>query len=343
MAWTQTSTSISDQIRAQTNNIADAHLRQQVQAWARAWDDLAPDLESAINELVLQAGDDRVRRRDVLRSKRLQRSLETIQDELARLVDDSGQYVIDRLGDVVEHTGAMQERLIASQLPPSEQATLNAWSRVSPDEIAAIVTRTTEQITKASYPLSDEAVASMRRELVRGIATGTNPRTVASRMVARTEGTFNGGLSRALTIARTEMLDAQRAAARLSEEANSDVLAGWVWLASLSARTCPACWGMNGTVHDTTESGPDGHQNCRCTRGPKTKTWKDLGFDIPEPPSLLPDADEAFAQLPVADQRAILGPKRHEAWKAGEFPRDQWATRRTNPGWRDSVVPAKVA
>jgi hypothetical protein len=42
------------------------------------------------------------------------------------------------------------------------------------------VQRTTEQITSDLWPLSSEADAVIRRELVRGIATGSNPRTTAS-------------------------------------------------------------------------------------------------------------------------------------------------------------------
>jgi len=213
---------------------------------------------------------------------------------------------------------------------------------VSADQITAIVERATEQITKLSYPLSDQATASMKRELVRGLVNGANPRQTAGLMVKRTEGIFNGGLSRALTIARTETLDAHRAAAQLSEKANTDILDCWIWSAAFSERTCPSCFGMNGQEFPLTVSGPADHPNGRCARVTKTKTWKELGFDIPEPQSIMPDANAYFSDLPKADQVKILGPGRHAAWKDGNFPMSDWATKRSNPGWRDSYVAAKI-
>lgn len=343
MAWTQESTTLMAQVRSYLENISDAHTLKMVPAWVGAWDDLVPDLEAALNELALQAVDGRIRRFDVIRSQRLQASLEAIQTSLAALVDDSGQHLIDRLGDIVDYSGTTQQRLIASQLPRSEQLIVSAWSKIDTDQLAAIVERTTDQITKLSYPLSDEATAAMRRHLIRGIAVGDNPRAVAARMVKDTEGVFNGGLSRATTIARTEMLDAHRTAAALADQANADIVGSWVWVSALTSRTCSGCWGMAGKEFPLDQPGPEGHQNCRCSRGSVTKSWTDLGFTgIEEPPPLLPDAEAIFNDFSPVDQKSILGPKRYDAWKAGDFPIGQWATKRHTPGWRDSWVPAKA-
>lgn len=342
MAWSSESDRILAQMREQLARITDVHTREQTTAWVRAWDDVAPELEAALNELVLQATDGRLRRNDLIRSARLQNALEVIQARLALLVDGSSAGIVDALADVIDYAGAMQERLIASQLPPSAASEITAWSRVSPAAIDAIAARASSQITKLSYPLSDEATAAMRRQLVRGVAVGENPRSVAARMVKSTEGVFNGGLGRALTIARTEMLDAHRAAAALEDQANADLLAGWMWMATLSARTCPACWSMNGREFPLDQPGPEGHQNCRCTRVPRTKTWRELGFDVDEPTSLAPDADSVFQALSPVEQRGVLGGRGYDAWRAGEFPMSQWATKRSTAGWRDSWVPAKA-
>lgn len=342
MAYDDSTASAIGQVRAQLERVADDHTRRMAAAWANAWDDIAVELEATLNELALQAGDGRIRRTDVIRSVRLQRAMDQIQARLTALVDASAQAAINSLADVVDYAGAMTERIIGTQLPPTERGIVSSWSRVDPAAIDAIVTRATEQITKRSFPLSDEATAVMRRELVRGLIAGANPRETAARMLRRTEGRFNGGLTRALTIARTETLDAHRAAAALSEQANADVLAGWEWVASLTGRTCPSCWAQHGTIHDLDEPGPIDHQNGRCTRVPKTKPWKDLGFDIDEPPSLLPDAEQAFLALSKAEQLEILGPGRHAAWVAGEYPMSAWSMKRETPGWRDSMVPSPV-
>lgn len=340
MAWTSETFGLTAQLRDHLARVLDGHTRAQVAAWVAAWDSLAPEVEAALTEIVLGAVDGRVRRNDVIASQRLLNALELVEGRLDELVQGSAASIIAELGDVVDYAGSLQQRVIASQLPASAVGDVAGWSRVSTTAIDAIVLRTTEQITKLSYPLADEAAAAMRRELVRGIAVGANPRAVAGRMVDRTEGLFNGGLGRALTIARTEMLDAHRAATALADQANADLLTGWVWVSALSTRTCPACFAKHGTLHPLDQPGPEGHQNCRCTRVPKTKTWRELGFDIDEPEDLLPDARTVFDSFTPQQQRDILGPARFQAWQDGRFPMDDWAVKRSTDGWRDSWTPA---
>jgi SPP1 gp7 family putative phage head morphogenesis protein len=330
-----------EQLRARLDAITDAHTRATTRAWVNAWDAVQVDLDAALTQLAVEAGDGRITRKAVLRSTQLRKALEQISVSLDTLFTQSGQMAIDSLSDVVDAAGRAQAVIIGSQLPAAERAVLNDWARVDPRQIEAIVTRSMENITKLSFPLSDQATATMKRELVRGLAGGKNPREVARRMLARTEGVFNGGLTRALTIARTETLDAHRAAAQVADDENADVLEGWIWTSALGARTCPACWGMHGTLFPLEQPGPEGHQNCRCARVPKTKSWADLGFEgMDEPESLMPDAATVFDTLPTGTQRDILGPRRYNAWQAGDYPIDSWATKRSNDGWRDSWVPS---
>jgi hypothetical protein len=157
------------------------------------------------------------------------------------------------------------------------------------------------------------------------------------------EGRFLGGAARATAIARTEMLDAHRQASRESRIANSDVLAGWVWHSELSVRTCASCWAQDGSLHPADDPGPMDHVNGRCTALPQTKSWADLGFaGMDEPRSIKPDARTTFIALDEREQKAILGPARHEAWKAGEYPMSDWSARRSADGWRDSYGVSRV-
>jgi hypothetical protein len=154
-------------------------------------------------------------------------------------------------------------------------------------------------------------------------------------MLARLEAEFNGGLARALNIARTEMLDAHRAAATLAQNAASDVVDGWIWTAQLGKRTCPSCWSKHGNVYPLSQPGPWDHQSGRCTRVPHVRPWKDLGINMPEPPSILPDAETVFRSLPRAEQLQIMGPGRLAALDNG-VPWSALSQLRTTPGWRDS-------
>ncbi len=340
MAWTNATSSLAAQIESYLATIVDGHERAATAAWVRAWDTIGPDLELAVNELVLQAADGRLRRADVIRSARLQAALEQIHQTLDGLIDGTASDIIDQLADIVDHAGSLQERIIASQLPAAARQEVAAWSRTDPRQLAAIVDRTAEQITKLTYPLADEAAATMRRELVRGIAVGDNPRAVAARMVRNTEVTFNGGLHRATVIARTEMLDAHRRAAQLADDANADLLTGWTWTCALVGNVCRACLSMHGREFPLDQSGPEGHPSCRCARVAKTKSWRDLGFDIDEPDSLMPSAVDYFDGLSKTEQVDVLGQRGWTAWNEGRYPMDQWASKRTADGWRDSWVPS---
>jgi hypothetical protein len=99
---------------------------------------------------------------------------------------------------------------------------------------------------------------------------------------------------------------------------------------------------MNGSEHPIDEPGPLDHVAGRCTRVPQTKSWAELGFGLTEPDDQFPDARAAFAQLPKADQIQIMGGERHALWSSGQVSFDDLATRRSNPGWRDSYQPTAV-
>lgn len=332
---------LQQELEAALRGVTDQAVRDIVAAWAMTWDEISRDLTGVLVDMLL-AGD-RVTATQLRRSIRLRRALVVAKDRLEALTTATGVRITRDLQAVIDTAGAAQASVIDSQLPAgTDLVDASAWSRVDPDQLDAIVDRSTEQITSRLAPLAAETTDAIRRELVRGVAAGTNPRVTARRMVDRAGGHLNLSLTRALTIARTETLDAHRAAAQVGQAQHADVLAGWVWLASLSPRTCAACWGMHGEEFGLEVPGPQGHQNCRCSRMPKTKPWSDLGFDgIEEPPPVFGDPDALFATLPPADQQRILGGRGYQAWLAGEFPRSKWAVRRRVDGWRDSMVPAK--
>lgn len=342
MAVTRRTLRLQQEIRDNLDRIVDTQTRDLVAAWADAWDEVAPDLTATLLEMLV-AGE-RVTRAALLRSTRLRKALQVIQDQLQALAGTAGVRIIGDLQDVIDTAGSAQASVIDSQLPrgfmtPEELA---AWSRVDERQVAAIVQRSTEQITSLLRPIPAEQYQAVRRELIRGVAAGSNPRATAARILRRTEGRFVGGLNRALVISRTETLDAHREAARLGRMQHMDVLGGWTWVCALDVRTCPSCWARHGTVHPVEVFGPDDHQQGRCTAVPTTKSWADLGIDVDEPPSLLPSAADRFNELDAETQRSILGPRRFDAWQAGEFPMESWSVRRSSDGWRDSwgVAPA---
>jgi SPP1 gp7 family putative phage head morphogenesis protein len=176
--------------------------------------------------------------------------------------------------------------------------------------------------------LGPEQSQAAKDSLAYGVATGQSPRVIASDVATKT------GIARqrALTIARTEMLRPYREVTHDRFKA-SPVVTGWTWLATLDARTCPACAAMNGTEHTDDET-LESHPNCRCAAAPRTKSWADLGFpNVPDtrPPVVTPA--ERFAALPEADRLAILGARRLAAYEAGEITLAEMVRKTESPRW----------
>lgn len=341
MAVTKETLAILAQQRAALATITDEQTLALTRAWVDAWDVLGPEFDAAITELLAAAKNGTVTAAEVARSIRLRKALVLAGDKLAELADLTEVTAANDTAQAALAGAQSQIDVIASQLPPNP-AVAPAFTRVDPKVLDAIVTRTTQNIHAATKPLDHDVERAMKQELIRGIAVGENPRTTAGRIMRRTEGRFNGGLTRALTIARTETLDAHRAGTKASEGANADILQDWEWHADLSARTCPSCLAMHGTRHPLEEPGPDDHQNGRCTRVSITKTWKELGFDIEEPLSVTPSAQDWYENLTPESQAAIMGPARAGLLADGSIQWADLATVRSTPGWRDSVVPTTV-
>lgn len=333
-------------LRITVGTEVDQRVRTLVQAWARAWRESYIAWVEAVAELTatMDAGQ-ALDPWAIARSQRAQAALLAATDEIRELSMLAGVTVTDGVGRIVDVTAEFEAQMTLSQLPDVPEVRTSIGARFNRMDALAqdvIVRRTTERIESLLRPLPATVGEEMRRALVRGASMGDNPRTVAREMLRRVEGAFNGGLTRALVIARTEMLDAQREAARGQRVGNAHLVTGWVWVSALDTRTCPSCWAMHGTEHDIAEHGPDDHQQGRCSAIPLLRSWRELGIDLDEPASVLPDAQARFAELTRADQLKVMGPERLAALDDGRAAWHDLATRRINPGWRDSWVPTPV-
>jgi hypothetical protein len=333
------------ELRATLAAITDARTRVTVGAWVRGWDTIAAEVHAGITDLLTQVDHGRwPSRAAVLRTTRLIRVLDLARIQLEHLATQVDTGARADAAAAAHRAAGSQGRLVASQLPAGTTPAQVAARYGSFDTamLDAIVARTGEQITALTRPLSQLAYEAMLRTLIRGVAVGDNPRTTAALMLRRVEGQFNGGLTRALVIARTETLDAARTASRATQLAQADVLAGWQWHSARDARTCPSCWAQDGGIHPLDQPGPLDHQQGRCTRLPVVRSWRDLGIAAPEPPSVLQPAEQVFAALPEDDQLAVMGPARLAALQSGQASWSDLSQRRRTHGWRDSYAPTPV-
>lgn len=329
-------------MQVQVNDALSLHEQRIITAWASAWAELADDWNAAAEDIsAMTAAGERPSRAKIMRASRVRAAMLATRSRLDELLAANAARLVGDVPAVVAAGADWESRLISSQLPdaPGTAQAGVAFNKVDERALDAIVNRTTGRITSLHRPLSAQAEAELRLALSRGVALGRNPRAVAQEIMDRTQGAFNGGRNRALVIARTEMLDAHRASARAQDLANADTLVGWEWVATLDQRTCPSCWGQHGTLHTLEEPGPLDHQQGRCARLPKTKSWKDLGFDIEEPEDMLPSAEQTFRNLSPEEQEAIMGRTRLALLNSGDISWSDLSAKRSTDGWRDSYAP----
>lgn len=340
MAVTRRTLRLLNAIRIEVDTTVDATTANLIGSWSNAWQTVLGEWTDALDEINAATGDGKwPTRAQINRMKRVQRALDATYEGLERLSDLAGITIAGSLDSVVA-AAAGHVDVIASQLPDDIAAASMRGSLIRADanQIAAIVERTSEMVLKSVSPLAGDTMDVIRTELVRGVAIGNNPNVVARKMLRRLEQGHSLGLTRAMTIARTELLDAHRAAAKATDDANADTLTGWTWMATFDRRTCPSCLAMHGSEHPLAEPGPLDHPQGRCARLPKTKTWRDLGFDIDEPDDLIGDAEQWFALQPRDVQTQIMGPGRMRLLDDDAISFADLTRRQANPGWRDSYA-----
>lgn len=322
---------------ATRNRLINATTVQEVaitRAWLAAWDTLSVEVREAIEDVMARyKRGERVPRSVLQKEARLRAALAQALATLRTIAEDTADAGAAAAAAQVGEVGPDLERVVASQLPAGHTLPV---VHAAPDALDAIVMRTRQRIHAQSWALSKQSVAAMRAELVRGVAVGDNPRTTARRILARTQGRFEGGLGRAMTIARTETLDAYRAASRITSEANTDVLAGRRWTAELGARTCAICIGKHGRIYPPGTDGPWDHPNGRCCFTDVTKSWRELGIDLDEPEPVWKDRDAWWDNLTADAQNRLIGPGRAELLRTGAVTWDDLSVRVDNPGWRPS-------
>lgn len=211
------------------------------------------------------------------------------------------------------------EGLVMHQLP-ARTATVT-FARL-PDNAARVLLGNTAAGSPL-YALLDAAGVGARqaaeRELTTGLLRGHSPRRIARGFGDQ----LDGGLTRATTIARTEVLRSYREVQHVSLAANTRLVQGWVWTAVLTARTCAACWAMHGSVHPVSER-LDDHPNGRCAPIPLTRDG------VPPP---VRSGRDAFDRLPPATQRAILGSQAQRLYAAGDLQLTDLVGRRHSTEW----------
>lgn len=218
-------------------------------------------------------------------------------------------------------------QLVAASLPAGL-----AWTPPLPvaqtAEIAAAL-RPGAPLRSLLDQLPSAAALRARDTLIQGVALGKGTRTIGRDL----QNAFAGNLARALVISRTEVIGAYRRAALTGYRQADAVVNAWVWVASLSNRTCAACVAMHGSVHPLDEDFAS-HPACRCSPAPVTRTWAELGFPGRRETGLqLEPGEDWFGRQDAVTQLAILGPGKQRAYREGRIRVADLAEPTLHPVW----------
>lgn len=339
-----------DRYMRRLENAERGALSRLIRAYGDSWRAMRDSLISNLERIQkAQANPDAVITLDMLlRDQRMRALLDQSEAEMRRLGKLGADIAeeLQKLGAdsaIRDSDAAMRaawlDRVSAVLDPDMRRALadLPTWAHLPREALRDLLGFTADGSPLASLfdAIGPQARAGWESALFRGLAMGKGPRDVAA-MAQRATAT---GMARSLTIARTEMLRAYRAASARSYQANKDVLDGWVWLSAGDGDTCAACLGMHGSVHPLSET-LSSHPNCRCTMGPLTKPLSDiLGVDVPGDDSRLdvPAGDAIFANLSDARKLSVLGsPAALDAWKAGEVTLSDFVGVKRSAAWGDS-------
>jgi hypothetical protein len=138
-------------------------------------------------------------------------------------------------------------------------------------------------------------------------------------------------------LVQTSVQTVSAAARRETVKANSDIIKGIRQISTLDGHTTPICIAYAGAEWDLNykpigdnklpyNGGVPRHWNCRSIEVPITRTFKELGIDLPEPPASTRAAhggqvrgnitfDEFLRSKPKAFVDDLLGPGRAELWR----------------------------
>lgn len=186
------------------------------------------------------------------------RRLEALLKETRSIVDKSYRELFDATKAEMEQFAPHAAEFAADTLSMSLPA---AWSPVSisDEQLVAIVDKTPISIGKDKKLLLEEVFSSMasgKEEMIRGaLRLGMVQGETVDQMVRRLKGTraaqyqdglLEGSRRSMANMVRSVVQHTNNVAVQSTYAKNSDVLNGWLYIATLDSRTCPVCFSQSG-------------------------------------------------------------------------------------------------
>lgn len=189
-----------------------------------------------------------------------------------------------------------------------------------------------------------------------GAAQGETTQQIVSRVVGKggMPGVMQTSRANAYSLVHTSVQAVANAARLATFKKNSEVIECLVWLATLDSHTCPLCAARDLKEYTLDEQQPIGHSlswdggpgaihfGDRCVVTTKSKTFAQLGLDIPEPePSQRASSsgpvngnmnfNQWLATKDAAFRKEYLGVGRAELYESGKISLNDLMDMRGNP------------
>lgn len=267
----------------------------------------------------------------VAQLERYRELISQAQAELGRLGDDGARLIADMQREGLALGMDMAEAQVGALIPPGVAITFNRLPIGALETLIGFL-EDGSPLARLLQDLGDETARRIGDLLRDGLGLGWNPRKVA-RLIRKEVGM---ALTRALRIARTEMLRAWRKSSLQGYRDQGSLIKGYRRHAQQDTRTCIACLLMDGTFYETQDEFTD-HVQGRCAVIPVTRSWAELGFPgIPDTNAEWEPGKDWFLRQDEAAQRDILGDPIYDAWKGGQIGLDDMKTLHVSREWGDS-------
>lgn len=329
--------------RAQLDTHEETAVRQMTDALDVAESSIREQLDALV-ERMEQAllGGETLSESWLFQEARYRSLLDQCETALGTLATEQAAPLADAQREAVLVTAEHTETVTRAALGELPEGVTVPWNRLPVKTLESFVGFASDgsPLKDLLEELGPDAGKTVRESLLRGIAEGKNPKQIAR----YAEDALGGNRNRALTIARTEVNRAARAATIRGYRENSDVVSGWTWLAALSTRTCAACWAMHGTKHGHDEE-LDDHPNGRCVAAPDVRSLAEIVGDpsLPDNRAVIEPGPAQFERLSAAQQEEILGAGAYALFTAGKINLSHMVVQTTDARWGTMRRPATLA
>lgn len=272
-------------------------------------------------------------------SARQQRFLQGFAGQLSETTTSLMSGVRENLmGRIVEIAGAevdFEQRLIGKSLPvewtfstPSNQQ-LESIMRAQPFD--------GKPMSEWFDDLEAGTVSKVTQAIRQGMIEGEGIPQIMQRIRGTRAGAFTDGVlgttrQHAEALARSGVIFASDQATSEFYRQNDDLIKEVRWVLTLDNRTCLRCVDKENNSPYKLDEAPVApvHPNCRCTKAPVTKSWRELGIDLDEAPpgtrasmnGQVPDSmtyNEWLSKQDLDVVKEALGEKRALLFKEGKL------------------------